>query len=89
MGKASFYGRDFIVYPDVFIPRFDSEVIIDVIKKKTFQTAIDIGCGTGCIGISIANERKCQGVLCDIDIKAVSHARNEKKRLTPKLKLDE
>ena len=37
MGKASFYGRDFILYPDVFIPRADSEVIIDIIKKKHFN----------------------------------------------------
>ena len=38
MGKASFYGRDFILYPDVFIPRADSEVIIDIIKKKTYTS---------------------------------------------------
>ena len=35
MGKASFYGRDFCIYPDVFIPRQDTEVIIDACKKKT------------------------------------------------------
>ena len=56
MGSASFYGRDFIVYPDVFIPRPDSETIIDIIKKKTFKTVIDIGCGTGCIGITLSLE---------------------------------
>jgi len=56
MGKASFYGRDFIVHPDVFIPRSDSEIIIDIIKKTPFKTAIDIGCGTGCIGITVSLE---------------------------------
>ena len=35
MGKASFYGRDFCIYPDVFIPRQDTEAIIDACKKKT------------------------------------------------------
>ena len=35
MGKASFYGRDFCIYPEVFIPRQDTEVIIDACKKKT------------------------------------------------------
>ncbi len=34
VGSASFYSRDFIIYPDVFIPRQDSETIIDVCKKK-------------------------------------------------------
>ena len=56
MGRADFYGRDFIVYPDVFIPRSDSEIIIDIIKKKTFTTIIDVGCGTGCIGITLSLE---------------------------------
>tara|TARA_Y100001970_G_C14183743_1_gene831322 strand:+ start:916 stop:1272 length:357 start_codon:yes stop_codon:yes gene_type:complete len=36
IGKATFYGRDFSIYPDVFIPRPDSELIIDVLKKKVF-----------------------------------------------------
>ena len=35
MGKASFYGRDFYIYPEVFIPRQDTESIIDACKKKT------------------------------------------------------
>ena len=34
LGKATFYGRDFFIYPDVFIPRQSSEVIIDIFKKK-------------------------------------------------------
>ena len=34
IGKATFYGRDFCIYPDVFIPRQDTETIIDVCKKK-------------------------------------------------------
>jgi len=36
MGKATFYGRDFLIFPDVFIPRPDSELIIDILKKKAF-----------------------------------------------------
>ena len=34
LGSATFYGRDFCIFPDVFIPRQDSEVIIDYLKKK-------------------------------------------------------
>ena len=37
IGKASFYGRDFILFPDVFIPRPETEIIIDYLKKKPFQ----------------------------------------------------
>ena len=36
MGKATFYGRDFSIFPDVFIPRPESELIIDILKKKVF-----------------------------------------------------
>ena len=34
MGKATFYGRDFSIFPGVFIPRQSSDVIIDTLKKK-------------------------------------------------------
>ena len=34
MGKATFYGRDFPIFPNVFIPRQDTEILIDVCKKK-------------------------------------------------------
>ena len=36
MGRATFYGRDFYISPGVFIPRPDSEIIIDALKKKIF-----------------------------------------------------
>ena len=36
MGKATFYGRDFIIDPGVFIPRPESELIINILKKKAF-----------------------------------------------------
>ncbi|MAV89406.1 MAG: hypothetical protein CMG05_02295 [Candidatus Marinimicrobia bacterium] len=37
LGEATFYGRDFNIFPDVFIPRQDSEIIIDICKKKSFN----------------------------------------------------
>ena len=36
MGRATFYGRDFSIFPGVFIPRSESEIIIDILKKKVF-----------------------------------------------------
>ena len=38
MGKATYYGRDFSISPGVFIPRPETELIIDVLKKKVFLT---------------------------------------------------
>jgi len=34
IGKATFYGRDFIIDNNVFIPRPETEIIIDHLKKK-------------------------------------------------------
>ena len=34
LGTTPFYGREFNVFNDVFIPRQDSEIIIDMLKKK-------------------------------------------------------
>ena len=50
MGSASFYGRDFIVYPDVFIPRPDSETIIDIIKKKLLKRSLILGVEQAVLG---------------------------------------
>ena len=84
MGKASFYGRDFILYPDVFIPRADSEVIIDIIKKKTFQSAIDIACGTGCIGITVSLECPDASIdLLDVSEIAISNTNRNIQYLKP------
>ena len=37
LGEATFYGRSFNIFPDVFIPRQDTEIIIDICKKKSFN----------------------------------------------------
>ena len=37
MGSAPFYNREFNITNDVFIPRQDSEIIIDVLKKKVLN----------------------------------------------------
>jgi len=40
MGKATFYGRDFIIEPGVFIPRPETEIIINELKKKVFPQSL-------------------------------------------------
>ena len=60
IGKASFYGRDFKVNENVLIPRPETEIIINVsiefLSTKINPNIIDVGTGSGCIGITLAKE---------------------------------
>ena len=42
MERATFYGRDFLIHPGVFIPRQSSEIIVDVLKKKNFPHCLKL-----------------------------------------------
>ena len=61
IGQKGFYKHDFIVTPDVLCPRPDTETLVEVAlqlipeNQETFLA--DIGCGSGCIGLSLALER--------------------------------
>ncbi len=59
-----FFGREFIVTPDVLIPRLETESLVRRARKilqhsntPTLQHSIvvDIGCGSGIIGTSVAD----------------------------------
>ncbi len=66
LGKWDFYGRPYKVGPGVLIPRPDTETVIevclDIIDKKKPSDVLDLCAGTGCIGITIACERKNSNV---------------------------
>ena len=62
LGKWDFYGRSYKVGPGVLIPRPDTETVIetclDIISDDATSEVLDLCAGTGCIGITIACERK-------------------------------
>lgn len=56
LGSQEFNGLEFIVTPDVLIPRHDTEVLVaEAVKRAPACAAIlDIGLGSGCIAIALA-----------------------------------
>lgn len=57
--KWDFYGREFFINPFVFIPRPETEELVECVlkenKKKNLKI-VDFGSGTGCIGITLGLE---------------------------------
>ena len=81
-GEWEFYGLPLFITDDVLIPRTDTEVIVDraieILKAKGPGTRIlDLCCGSGCIGLSIAHTvRSARVVMVDISEKALSVSRS-------------
>jgi release factor glutamine methyltransferase len=80
LGQAPFYGRTFIVSPDVLIPRNETEELVHLIIKKYHQhqncSILDIGTGSGCIPVTLALEMpNAQVYALDVSQKALSIAR--------------
>lgn len=71
-GFAEFYGRDFIVNESTLIPRIETERMIDLaldfippLFKREIEggySFIDIGTGSGAIGITFAKELEKRGI---------------------------
>lgn len=76
-GRAAFYGRDFIVNQDVLVPRPETESMIEILKELplTSPTIADIGCGSGCLGITAKLELPTSKVtLYDVSTAALDIA---------------
>ncbi len=76
-GKAYFMGLEFFVNEHVLIPRFDTEVLVEEVLKRTKEGAciLDMCTGSGCILLSVLYEKKdCIGVGADISERALAVA---------------
>ncbi len=78
IGHKEFYGRLFKVSPSVLIPRPESETIIELLKNLcdgSRQTLIDVGTGSGCLGITAKLEHpELEVTLTDISHHALNIA---------------
>jgi release factor glutamine methyltransferase len=61
-GVQEFYGLEFIVTPDVLIPRPETEFLVERVLTLASETrsasplVVDIGTGSGCISIALAKQ---------------------------------
>jgi release factor glutamine methyltransferase len=64
-GTREFMGLDFEVRPGLLVPRPDSELLVETLltrfppEREEPLFLADIGCGTGCLGLSVAKLRPC------------------------------
>ena len=77
LGKADFYGRDFIVNKHVLIPRAETEIIIELLKKRdAVESILEIGTGSGCIAITMSLENLTTSIIAtDVSKEALNVAK--------------
>ena len=84
--KKDFWNSEFITEEGVLIPRPDTEVLIEatieLFKNKDYANVLDIGVGTGCIILSILEEKPCfYGIGIDVSSKSISLSKLNAKKL--------
>ena len=84
--ESYFYNDKFFTPPGVFIPRPESELIIDCVNNdfsfSEKKTVLDIGSGSGCLSISLGKLYKDFSITgIDISHKAIEVSKKNAKRL--------
>jgi release factor glutamine methyltransferase len=80
LGTREFWGLPFEVGPDVLIPRHETEMIVEetltITGKEARPLIVDVGTGSGCIGIVLAIEIPGARVIAtDVSTHALDVAR--------------
>jgi release factor glutamine methyltransferase len=83
LGEAHFYKRTFEVTPSVLIPRPETELLVEEALRRVHSLrCLDVGTGSGCIGVTIALERpETEVVAIDASAAALDVARRNAERL--------
>ncbi len=83
-GVQDFMGFEFDVSPDVLIPRFDTEFLVEEALKEITDGAkvLDLCCGSGCIIISLLKlTNDVEGYAADISEAALKLTRENAEKL--------
>jgi release factor glutamine methyltransferase len=79
--RQEFYGREFRVTPDVLIPRPETEHAVEAALRRVGRRAVDVGCGSGAIGVTIQLETGAEVWATDISLAALAVARENARGL--------
>ena len=87
--KTNFYNRDFFVNHSTLIPRPETETIINYLKGKFYNRALEIGTGSGVIALTLLQEKIVNQIIAtDISKQALQVVRrNIKLHNTNNIKL--
>lgn len=77
LGERGFRSLNLSVVPDVLIPRPDTETLVESILPyvDARSSVLDLGTGSGNVGLALAHETNCDITLVDLSIDALSVAR--------------
>ena len=82
IGNVDFYGNIIKVNKSVLIPRFETELLVDLTIKKIKKLfpnqkvdILDLGTGSGCIAITLKKEINSNVDALDISIDAINTAK--------------
>jgi release factor glutamine methyltransferase len=89
IGQREFWSRSFIVTPGVLIPRPASELLVEqalrLLPDQQPAELLDLGTGSGVLGITLAAERPNISVTAiDHSAEALEVARQNAERMAPK-----
>ena len=93
VGSRNFWKKNFLINKYTLDPRQDSEVIVDIVTKtysnsNKHNQILDLGAGSGCIGLSIIDDLKNSSLLAlDICKQALEQVNINAKRLNLSKKL--
>ncbi len=72
-GHQEFWGLDFVVSPAVLIPRPETEHLVETVlelaREAPSPRIVDVGTGSGCIALALANELKSAEIYA-VDLSA-------------------
>lgn len=82
-GEQPFMGFSFSVDENVLIPRQDTEVLVEEALRYLTpgMQVLDLGCGSGCIGLSLCGLSGADVTLADVSEGAIAVAKRNAKRL--------